>query len=206
MGIARAIDVGYGNTKTTTASRGGEVKCKLFPSMSNWRTVDQVKAVIGEKRDTVAGLVNEMFHEVGPSIAATEGYHRATHMHDGFVDTPEYRAFVMGALHYMNKDTIDLPVLGLPVQHLVALQHEAWTSVLIVTHVASEWIGRTACQGTRQRGESRERVLADYANYFGERVGERFAPFVAEPARGAGEKGAPAQRELFEAWAVGDRR
>lgn len=156
MGIARAIEAGYGNSEYTDAAPGGAVKCKLLQSMSHRSTVDPAKVVIGAKRHTVAVLVNEMFHEVGLSIAATTECHRATHMHDGFVATPEYRAFVMGALYYMNEDMIDVLVMVLPVQHLVALQHEAWTSELIATHLARECIGRTACQRTWQRGEYRE--------------------------------------------------
>ena len=85
-GIARAIDVGYGNTKYTYAAPGGEIQCGLFPSMSHWSTVDPPKGLIGEKRDTVAVPVDHMFHEVGPDIAAAKGRYRGTNMYDGGFD------------------------------------------------------------------------------------------------------------------------
>ena len=72
MAIARAIDVGFGNTKYTCSSKGGDIKCGLFPSMSHWSTVDPTKELIGEKRDTVAVPVENMFHEVGPGIGAAD--------------------------------------------------------------------------------------------------------------------------------------
>lgn len=129
MAIARAIDVGFGNTKYTYASKGGEIKCGLFPSTSHWSTLDPTKGLIGEKRDTVAVPVDEMFHEVGPGIGAAKGRYRATNMHDGYIETPEYKAFVKGALHYMNEDAIDVLVMGLPLKHLVgkrAALERAW--------------------------------------------------------------------------------
>lgn len=44
-----------------------------------------------------------------------------------------------------------------------------------------------------------ESVLADYANYFGEKAAKRFAAFIAARAQDAGNSCAPAQRDLFEA-------
>lgn len=86
MGIARAIDVGFGNTKYTYSTPGGEIKWGLFPSMSHWSTLDPAKALIGEKRDTVSVPVGDMFHEVGPDICAAKGRYRATNMHDGYIE------------------------------------------------------------------------------------------------------------------------
>jgi hypothetical protein len=105
----------------------------------------------------------------------------------------------------------------------VALQHAAWASELIASHLASECIGWALAHGidpaSGQPPRSRERwpsiaerlasehrhhdqyrgaLLADYANYFGEPAALRFAAFIAERARDAGEGCAPAQRELFE--------
>lgn len=127
--IARAIDVGYGNTKYTYA-KNGEIRCGLFPSQSHWNTIDPTRNVLGEKRDTVAVPVAGMFHEVGPGVSAARGRYRATNMHDGYVDTPEYQAFVKGALTYINEERIRVLVMGLPVKHLTtkrAVLERMWT-------------------------------------------------------------------------------
>lgn len=128
--IARAIDVGYGYTKYSFAAQDGEIRYGLFPSISAWNTRDPTKAVIGERRDTVCVRIDGMYHEVGPGIAAARGRHRATNMHDGYIDTSEYQAFVKAALHYMKEDRIDVLVMGLPVSHLLAKRcalERAWT-------------------------------------------------------------------------------
>ncbi|MBK7236322.1 MAG: PRTRC system protein D [Sterolibacteriaceae bacterium] len=119
-GIARAIDVGYGNTKYTFRDAQGNVRCGIFPSLTNWSATDQSKAVIGDRRDTVVIRVGGMYHDVGPDIAAARGRYRASNMHDGYVETPEYQALVKGALHYIGEDRLDVLVLGLPVRHLIA--------------------------------------------------------------------------------------
>ena len=118
--IARAIDVGYGNTKYTYRASSGDIRCGLFPSLSHWTTSDPTRHLLGDRRDTVVVPLDGMFHEVGPGISAARGRYRATNMHDAYVDTPEYRAFVKGALSYIGEPKIDVLVMGLPVKHLTA--------------------------------------------------------------------------------------
>lgn len=120
VGVARAIDVGWGNTKFTKAGPDGKIVGDLFPSVTQWSATDPTRSVIGDKRNTVAIAIDGMFYEVGPGIAAARGRYRATNMHDGYVETPEYSALVKGALHYIAEDRIDVLVMGLPVKHLVA--------------------------------------------------------------------------------------
>lgn len=130
MHIARAIDVGYGNTKYTYRAQSGDIKCGIFPSLSHWSTSDPTNHLLGDKRDTVVVPVDGMFHEVGPGVSGARGGFRATNMHDVYIDTPEYRAFVKGALSYMREPNIDVLVMGLPVKHLTAKRaalERAWT-------------------------------------------------------------------------------
>lgn len=118
--IAEAIDVGWGNTKFTKRSASGEVRCALFPSVTQWHTTDPARSILGDRRDTVAILGDGMYYEVGPGIAGARGKYRTTNMHDDYIDTPEYAALVKGALTYMDRPRIDVLVMGLPVKHLVA--------------------------------------------------------------------------------------
>ena len=118
--IAEAIDVGWGNTKFTKRSASGEVRCALFPSVTQWHTTDPARSILGDRRDTVAILGDGMYYEVGPGIAGARGKYRTTNMHDDYIDTPEYAALVKGALTYMDRPRIDVLVMGLPIKHLVA--------------------------------------------------------------------------------------
>lgn len=127
--IVRAIDVGYGNTKYTYADAKGEIQCGIFPSLTQWNAKDPSKGFIGERRNTAVVTVDHMYHEVGPDVGAARGRYHASNMHDGYIDTPQYKALVKGALHYMNDDRIDLLVMGLPVRHLIAkraMLEKAW--------------------------------------------------------------------------------
>ena len=64
--------------------------------------------------------VGDLFFEVGPEVELAADRFRARQLHDGYTETPEYRAFMAGALHYMREDVIDLLVLGLPVAQYMA--------------------------------------------------------------------------------------
>jgi plasmid segregation protein ParM len=130
MAVVRAIDVGYGNAKYTLGSANATIRCGMFPSVTCWSASDPVTRVIGERRNTVAVQVDGMYHEVGPDIGAARGRYRASSMHDGYVDAPEYKALVKAALHYIGVDDIDILVLGLPVRSFVARRaalERAWS-------------------------------------------------------------------------------
>ena len=97
----------------------------------------------------------------------------------------------------------------------IACQHEAWANELIATHLASEGVGwalahdidpasgqaprhrerwpviaERLARERRQLDSHRESVLADYANYFGEKAAKRFAAFIAARAQDAQGKAA----------------
>ena len=118
--IVRAIDIGFGNTKYVVPSAGGALECSHFPSIAHFRFDDKAMDPLGTRRRTVAPLVDGSYYEVGPDIELATGRFRPDNLHDGFTDTPQYRALVAGALHYMKVDAVDLLVLGLPVSHFLA--------------------------------------------------------------------------------------
>jgi plasmid segregation protein ParM len=113
--VVRAIDVGYGNTKFVVGRGGDEIRCAMFPSVSTASMTNPGKNTLGERRRTIVVPVNGMFHEVGPDALAARDHFRPTYMHDGYIDTLAYRAFVCAAMNYMKMGEIDVLVLGLPV-------------------------------------------------------------------------------------------
>jgi plasmid segregation protein ParM len=118
--VVRAIDVGFGNTKYVVPSPAGDLECSHFPSIAHFRFDDKAIDPLGTRRRTIAPLVDGSYYEVGPDIELAAGRFRPDHLHDGFADTPHYRALVAGALHYMKVDAVDLLVLGLPVALFLA--------------------------------------------------------------------------------------
>lgn len=148
--IAEAIDVGWGNTKFTKRSASGEVRCALFPSVTQWHTTDPARSILGDRRDTVAILGDGMYYEVGPGIAGARGKYRTTNMHDDYIDTPEYAALVKGALTYMDRPRIDVLVMGLPVKHLVAKRAQ----------LERRWTGEHEIGGGKRIVIERVRVFA----------------------------------------------
>ncbi|RTL32483.1 MAG: PRTRC system protein D [Burkholderiales bacterium] len=118
--IIRAIDVGFGNTKYVTTSAAGKIDCAHFPSIAYFMFGDVNQDAMGTKRRTVAPHVDGLYYEVGPDVELASDRFRGRNLHDGFSETPEYRALLAGALHYMKVDRVDLLVLGLPVAQYVA--------------------------------------------------------------------------------------
>jgi plasmid segregation protein ParM len=122
--IVRAVDVGFGNTKYVKSSRAGKVECAHFPSIAYDGAHDRTGDALGGSRRTVCVPVGGLWYEVGPDVElAAEGFVGRNH-HDDFVRTPEYRAFVAGALHFMRVDRVDLLVLGLPVAQYMGRRTE----------------------------------------------------------------------------------
>ncbi len=113
--IVRAIDVGYGYTKFTTAHEGREIRCAHFPSLAYPASRDPAASLGAERRRTVAIPIGPLFYEVGPDVLLAADTFRAAQIHDNYIDTPEYLALVRGALRLMKVDHIDLLVVGLPV-------------------------------------------------------------------------------------------
>ena len=105
--IVRGIDVGFGNTKFVTASANGKVDCAHFASLAFFGHTDEVADSMGEKRRTVQVPVDGLFYEVGPDVELAAERFRSRQLHDGYTQTPESRAFTIGALPYMKVQTVD---------------------------------------------------------------------------------------------------
>lgn len=114
--IVRAVDIGRGNTKFIAGVSAGDVRCAMFPSQAHPCETVYEQEAWGTKRRTVCVPVDDLNYEVGPDAhLASDIFNANVLQHDSYSATPEYLALLLGALHYMRLDRIDLLVLGLPV-------------------------------------------------------------------------------------------
>ena len=115
--IVRAVDVGFGNTKFITGVTDSEIRCGCIPSLAYPSARDPATIPTAERRKTLAIPINGLFYEVGQDAVLATDNLRATHLHDRYIETPEYLALLRGALALMKQPSIDLLVVGLPVAH-----------------------------------------------------------------------------------------
>jgi plasmid segregation protein ParM len=114
--VVRAVDVGRGNTKFVTGTKNGELRCEMFPSQAHPSEAALEPEAWGARRKTVGITVGGLVYEVGPDVhLAADVFNANVLQHDRYCETPEYLALLLGALHYMQVDHIDLLVVGLPV-------------------------------------------------------------------------------------------
>lgn len=122
--VVRAIDLGFGNTKFTTASADGRIECALFPSLAVLAPGERGIADLVGKRKTVCVPVRGVWYEVGYEVEQAASAFRARPRHERYIETAEYMALTAGALRYMDCRSIDLLVVGLPVSEYLAKRKE----------------------------------------------------------------------------------
>lgn len=116
--IVRALDVGYGNTKHSTADAAGNNCFRAYRSLAPTAVTTDISADAMSQRDTVVVSVDDTQYEVGPDAElVTDAQHAHVSDH-GYVTRPEYRALCLGALAYMGTPRIDVLVVGLPVSRI----------------------------------------------------------------------------------------
>lgn len=114
--VVRAVDVGRGNTKFITGAKNGELRCEMFPSQAHPSESVLDPEAWGSRRKTVGIPTGGLVYEVGPDVhLAADVFNANVLQHDRYCDTPEYLALLLGALHFMQLEHIDLLVVGLPV-------------------------------------------------------------------------------------------
>ena len=122
--VVRAVDVGRGNTKYIADVRSGEPQCAMFPSQAHPNEIAYELDGWGSCRKTISIPVGSLVYEVGPDVhLAADVFNSNVLQHDRYTETPEYLALVLGALHYMNVDAIDLLIVGLPVATFKLKRH-----------------------------------------------------------------------------------
>jgi len=124
--IVRAIDLGYGGTKfTITDTASGSLQCGLFDSVAvEVSDVDLSSNGLMQKRDTEVVEVEGHHYEVGPDVMLANPNRSNRNLHEDYIDEPDYKALMLGALSYMEVDHIDALVLGLPVKYLSTRQDQ----------------------------------------------------------------------------------
>jgi plasmid segregation protein ParM len=114
--IVRAVDVGRGNVKFTAAVKNGELKCEMFPAEAHPTEVAHEQEGWGARRKTVGIPVGKLIYEVGPDAnLAADVFNANVLQHDRYCESDEYLALLLGAVHYMDVQLLDLLVVGLPV-------------------------------------------------------------------------------------------
>lgn len=114
---ARAVDVGYGNTKFTVGMIDQDLDsiCEMFPSLTPTALQNDFSRAIGQQRDTHKVEISGETYECGKEVhlALGGGSHDRV-LDENFCLSNRYLALVRAALAYMDMDEIDCLVLGLP--------------------------------------------------------------------------------------------
>jgi plasmid segregation protein ParM len=114
--IVRAIDVGFGYTKFVTHVEGNAITCSHFPSIAVASVSDPAERAWGGRRKTAALRIGGLYYEAGPDIDLALGNFRPQLLRtDDYLATNEYLALMRVGVDFMQLETIDLLVVGLPV-------------------------------------------------------------------------------------------
>lgn len=127
--VVRAVDVGRGNTKFIIGIKeDGAPQCDMFPSPAAPSESLRDQDAWGAKRKTTTVPIEGLFYEVGPDVhLAADVFSANMLQNDHYCLTPEYMALLLGAVHYMQLEHIDLLVVGLPV---ATFKQRRWVAAL----------------------------------------------------------------------------
>lgn len=111
--IARAIDVGHGNTKFTTSSdSSAKFDCTFFPSIAPQSASEfDIGGGVFSKQETVNITIGDASYTVGRDV---KGHGVKRILDESFPLSSVYMALVRGALYYMGCEKIAMLTLGLP--------------------------------------------------------------------------------------------
>ena len=120
--VVRANDLGYGLTKQIrTVTPEGEMVCMHYPSLAVPSDAQSMRNLNSRHRDTVDVDVDGKLYEVGKDILkAVTGNDVGREIGENWSQSSTYKAVMLGALHYMDVDEIDVLVLGLPVNQYLS--------------------------------------------------------------------------------------
>ena len=139
--IVRAVDVGRGNTKYVAAvAEGGAPRCEMFPSQAQPSELPHELETWGMRRKTITIPIDGLYYEVGPDVHLAADVFTANMLqNDHYCATPEYMALLLGAVHQMHVEHIDLLVVGLPV---ATFKQRRWMNELEKKLRGSHQLGR----------------------------------------------------------------
>ena len=129
--IARAIDVGYGNTKFVTLLNQETIQCGMFPSLAPQASGGpDLSGGLMQRRNTVVVDVEGVKYEVGKDARLAQDASHGRVLDPDYSMTDTHMALIRGALHYMGQSSIDLLVLGLPVNTWESYHDQLATKVI----------------------------------------------------------------------------
>lgn len=126
--IVRAIDIGYGNTKFVVDDQR---TCRIMPSLAPRADAHRARTTLMRDRRTSVVMVDGNAYEVGEDAGLFLS--SASVLHRDYIETPEYRALLYGALDAMQTPKLDLLVTGLPV-HLHESRWQRLKTLLVGVH------------------------------------------------------------------------
>lgn len=114
--VVRAIDVGYGNTKYTSLVTNGDIQCGVFPSLAPQASQGpDLASGLLQRRNTVVVDVDGVKYEVGKDARLAQDASHGRVLDPDYSMSAPHLALIRGALYYMGLQTIDMLILGLPV-------------------------------------------------------------------------------------------
>jgi plasmid segregation protein ParM len=117
--VVRALDIGYGFTKYTKGlDDEGNIDCDLFPSIAALSPQEEMGGDFFVARNTRVIESGGLFWEVGPDVGDIKTTNDVRALHENFIHSEQWKVLFLGALAYMEEDTIDYLVLGLPVSDM----------------------------------------------------------------------------------------
>jgi len=130
--VARAIDIGYGNTKySLNDSRDAkEIACGMFPSVAPITSKREKERFLANKDTVVIEIKDGEWYEVGPDAINALASNASRNLDPEFPRQDAYLALARGAMDYMNIDHIDHLVVGLPVSSMESMAATVRTSLL----------------------------------------------------------------------------
>lgn len=126
--VVRSVDVGYGNTKFIVDDHR---TCRIIPSLAPRADAHRTRTTFMRDRRTAVVFVDGKAYEVGEDAGLFLS--SVPVLHRDYIETPEYRALLYGALDAMQTPRIDLLVTGLPV-HLHESRWERLKGLLVGVH------------------------------------------------------------------------
>lgn len=133
--IIRPLDIGYQITKMM---RKVDNKWELFsmPSIAPIYSGIDMSGGFLEKRDTEIVDVEGIQYEVGPDANDLQSSDTVKALDSNYISSDAYKAIFYGALAYMKEETIDLLVVGLPVNNL--MKKDELKKVMVGKHEIAE--------------------------------------------------------------------
>ena len=129
--VIAAIDLGYGHVKYGSIGGNNKAKTGSFPSLVEMSAKSVGQTSTGfSKKALVSVSVKKRTYRVGPDIFEIKK-HDARELVSEYPRTDEYQALMLGALHYIGHEEIDVLVLGLPVDNLY-----------MASSLVSKWSGK----------------------------------------------------------------